>query len=264
LRRCGDCALIQTLPIPSAADLAALYGAQTYYAAASRHRERGESDAVRRLRGVERWQRPGRLLEVGSGHGEFAAAAMRAGWRVTAIEPSPALAAALRSRAGLRVIEASLEDVNPEEPFDAVVAWEVVEHSPAPASFLRTLAQHVRPGGALGISTPNLSGWLGRLLGARHPMVTPPEHIHYLEGRTVRRWAERNGWVVRRITSSSNLRTRELRRGFYRYALHRQVDSEPGVVSRSVLAPLTVASKVADRLRLGTQIECILTRTARQ
>jgi SAM-dependent methyltransferase len=264
LRRCGHCALIQTLPIPSPAELAALYGAHTYYAAASWHRERGEADATRRLRAVEKWQRPGRLLEVGSGHGEFAAAAMRAGWRVTAIEPSPALAAALRSRSGLTVIEAPLEDVSFAEPFDAVVAWEVVEHSPSPASFLRTLAQHVRSAGVLCISTPNLGGWLGHLLGSRHPMVTPPEHIHYLEGRTVRCWAERNGWVVRRLTSSSNLRTRELRRGFYRYLLHRQVESEPGIVSRSLFAPLTVASRAADRLRWGTQIECILTRAAQE
>jgi 2-polyprenyl-3-methyl-5-hydroxy-6-metoxy-1,4-benzoquinol methylase len=256
--------LVQTLPIPSAEELAAVYGAQTYYAAASRHRERNDSDATRRLHAVEQWQRPGRLLEVGSGHGEFVTAAIRAGWRVTAIEPSPALASALRSLSGLRVIEAPLEGIDPGEPFDAVVAWEVVEHSPAPASFLQTLARHVRPGGVLGISTPNLNGWLGHVLGPRHPMVTPPEHLHYLESRTVRRWAERNGWVVRRLTSSSNLRTRELRRGLYRYVLHRSVDSEPGIVSRSLLAPLTIASKVADHLRWGTQIECILTRTVAQ
>jgi SAM-dependent methyltransferase len=260
LRRCGGCALIQTLPIPSATELEALYGAQTYYAGAEAHRERSESDAKRRLQAVERWQRPGRLLEVGSGHGEFVAAALRTGWQVTAIEPSPSLAMALRARSGAKVIEAPLEEVSPGEPFDAVVAWEVVEHSPEPAAFLQALARHVRSDGLLGISTPNLNGWLGHVLGPRHPMVTPPEHLHYLERRTVRRWAERNGWVVRSLTSSSNLRTREMRRGLYRYVLHRDVEGEPGMVSRGLLAPLTIASKVADRLRWGTQIECILSR----
>jgi 2-polyprenyl-3-methyl-5-hydroxy-6-metoxy-1,4-benzoquinol methylase len=41
------------------------------------------------------------------------------------------------------------------EPFDVVVAKEVIEHVPAPASWARMLARKVRRGGSLVLTTPN-------------------------------------------------------------------------------------------------------------
>ena len=48
---------------------------------------------------------PGAMLEIGPGHGSFAAAAIAAGWGYRALEASPALAEALRAR-GIDVVDA--------------------------------------------------------------------------------------------------------------------------------------------------------------
>jgi SAM-dependent methyltransferase len=42
-----------------------------------------------------------------------------------------------------------------DEPFDAIVAKEVVEHLPDTARWTRALAERLRPGGALLLTTPN-------------------------------------------------------------------------------------------------------------
>jgi SAM-dependent methyltransferase len=260
--RCAGCALVVTDPLPAGEQLQALYADQGYYAGAARFPERNLRDARRRLALVERFYRAGRLLEVGPGRGEFARVALAAGWTVTAIESAPALAARLHGIPGLRIVACPIESAGIVDVFDAVVAWEVVEHSLDAAGFLDALAARVRPGGLLALSTPNMAGWLARALGVRHPMVTPPEHLHYFQPRTVRHWAQRHGFSVRRRSSSSNLGARELRRGFYRYLLGIEAAGAPSTLTRLALSPLVVASGVADRLGLGTQLECVLERTA--
>ena len=70
-----------------------------------------------------------RLLDVGAADGFLASRLSEAGWRVTAIEGNPALAAQARRRCET-VIVADLNGELPElaGPFDAIVYGDVLEH----------------------------------------------------------------------------------------------------------------------------------------
>lgn len=71
--------------------------------------------------------------------------------------------------------------------YDAVVLWDVIEHVWSPRDVLATLAGHVRPGGVIAMSTPNIGAIIARTMGRRWAFMTPPEHLCFFDRRTMAR-----------------------------------------------------------------------------
>jgi SAM-dependent methyltransferase len=61
--------------------------------------------------------------------------------------------------------------------FDVVTMIELLEHVPQPARFLSNATGWLRRGGLLYITTPNVRGLNGRILGLKWSIVSPPEHV---------------------------------------------------------------------------------------
>ncbi len=128
-----------------------------------------------------------RLLDVGCGAGIAAEAFARAGHDVLGLDASPAAVAAAEAHAALmpglalRYRVGTPEALLGEEArFDAVTALEVIEHVADPASFLRTLAGLVVPGGRVFVSTLNRT-WRSALvakLGAEYVLRLLPVGTH--------------------------------------------------------------------------------------
>ncbi|NTU78097.1 MAG: methyltransferase domain-containing protein [Chloroflexales bacterium] len=107
-----------------------------------------------------------RLLDLGAGMGGFAVAAALAGARVSACEYNPAYCRIIGLRAArhglpLPVFNAAGEALPfPDAAFDAVTAWDVLEHVQDPARMLRELARVLRPGGHALITAINRRAWV--------------------------------------------------------------------------------------------------------
>jgi SAM-dependent methyltransferase len=109
---------------------------------------------------VSRLLPPGRLdvLEVGCGQGGFAAR-LAQHHRYVGLEPDPdsyeVAAARLALAGGIgEVRNGDLSLVRPDESFDVLVAFEVIEHIEDDAAALADWVGHLRPGGWLILSTP--------------------------------------------------------------------------------------------------------------
>ncbi len=91
--------------------------------------------------------RPGdTVLDVGAGGGRYAIPLARSSARVIAVEPSPAMAAALRTNAGqygvpVEVIEAAWQDVHPVPRADVVVCANVITPVAPIEAFLTSLIE---------------------------------------------------------------------------------------------------------------------------
>ena len=98
---------------------------------------------------------PGRLLDVGSGSGEFLELASAAGWEVEGVEPyAPSVDKARRK--GLTVHAGDLAAARlPEGSFDVVTYWEVIDYVEEPVAELREVLRVLRPGGVVWLRTRN-------------------------------------------------------------------------------------------------------------
>lgn len=161
---CMQCALAFTNPMPTLAEVSEFYrdSYRTAYKRTfrprPRHVLRSARRAVPRLRRIEALGRTdGRLLDVGSGGGEFLYLMRRSGFDVRGIEPNTGYGEFSRDTYGLAVEVTTLE-ASPEAsgPFDVITAHHVLEHLRDPVEALRKMTNWLAPGGLLVIEVPNL------------------------------------------------------------------------------------------------------------
>lgn len=129
-------------------------------------------------------------VDIGCGGGLLAESLARAGARVTAIDLSPSMIDVARLHAageGLK-IDYRLQSVEALREsrtggFDIVTCMEMLEHVPTPADTVQTLADLVRPGGSIFISTlnRNLRAFLLAIVGAEYVARLLPRGTHEYE-----------------------------------------------------------------------------------
>jgi len=101
---------------------------------------------------------PGPMLEIGPGHGSLAALAIEAGWKYSAVEPSPALAERLRA-AGIEVVQAMTPPIpRPDASCRVLYADQVLEHMSgidAARQFTAEALRVLEPGGVFFVVVPD-------------------------------------------------------------------------------------------------------------
>lgn len=103
-----------------------------------------------------------RILDLGCSTGHLGASLLSPGREVVGVELEPRLAAEARTRLPT-VVEADLEGLPTgplpaelAEPFDCVIAADVLEHLRDPWSVVAWAAERLQPGGSLIVSLPNV------------------------------------------------------------------------------------------------------------
>jgi len=117
-----------------------------------------------------------RMLEVGCGEGAFIAQAHAKQVDAYGIELNPS-AVATAQRSGRAVVLRDLQDLAREQPntFDAICAFQVLEHIAQPATFIQQCINLLRGGGQLILSVPNRDSFIRF---DRRPLLNhPPHHV---------------------------------------------------------------------------------------
>ncbi len=249
--RCSRCATLFVAELPPPERVEATYLAPDYHSSAEGQELRMRAEADARAQVLRKFGCRD-VLEVGCGPGHFLDAVRELGMRVEGVDRART-AAGPRAR-GHTIHDCWLQDLAPVAArFDAVAMWEVIEHVPDPKDMLVHARKWLRPGGFLALSTPSSSGLPARALGARFPMVCPPDHLALFSRRGLTALLAGAGFDPVRWTSFSGLGREQLRRGFQRFLLG---ESLPG---RALASGLAVAAELPmqlmDRAGLGSAFE---------
>jgi hypothetical protein len=123
------------------------------------------------------------------------------------VEPSATAAEHARTRFGLDVREALLEELPAGGGHDFVTFWDVVEHLPDPDATLRAAARHLAPGGRLVVKVPDISpravaaGSMLARAGKGSVIFHIGAHLYQFDAGTLRSTLERAGYAVERLES---------------------------------------------------------------
>jgi SAM-dependent methyltransferase len=191
--RCTACGHMQLERFPDSDALA-----RAYATAASEDyvdEEEGQRATARAaLERIERYGRPGRILDLGCWVGFLLAEAVARGWEATGVEPSDFAAAYARKHLGLDVRHDDLFTAElPAASFDAVVLGDVIEHLIRPGQALDRIAELLVPEGVLYLALPDSGSRLARALGARWWSVLPT-HVQYFTRSSLAELLRRHGY----------------------------------------------------------------------
>jgi hypothetical protein len=195
LYRCADCGFLFA-PQREVEELHEIYddsyfeqypGGEAYDA----DQEQRRYEARPRLEWVRERVTRGRLLEIGAADGIFLDEARAAGFRVTGVEPAPGLAATARDERNIDVRAGFIEDVElPDEKFDAICAWHVLEHITQPAASIQRLRD------AIFLEIPNIESTKAKARGPEWFHLDPSNHVGFYTPEQLGRLLGDNGFEL--------------------------------------------------------------------
>lgn len=142
---------------------------------------------------------PGRLLEIGCASGAFLHKMAGQGWKVEGIEFSEKAAQAA-SALGYIVHVGSLEKASsPEEPYDLIVGWMVLEHLHDLIGDLIKLNEWSKPNAIMVLSVPNAASLEFKLFREKWFALQLPTHLYHFTPETLNQVLLAGGWVVERV-----------------------------------------------------------------
>lgn len=133
-----------------------------------------------------------RVLEVGSGGGEFLYLLKKLGLDAFGIEPNEGYAEYAKNEYQLNIKNGFLQNTEFEEnSFDMVTLWHVLEHMDNPTDCLKKIHSFMATGGLLVIEVPNVESVCSTPNNTFHAA-----HLYNFNRSTLRRMVERVGFVL--------------------------------------------------------------------
>jgi SAM-dependent methyltransferase len=204
LLECKKCGIVRLFPQPDEGELASLYD-KTYYGEDRKKFLSPIESGVAALNFLK-WKKlksllskGGRLLDIGCGRGTLLKLARESGFEAYGTErPSPV------GHEVPGVLYKSLQDCNfPDNYFQLVVLWHVLEHLPNPAATLQEIFRVLKPGGWLSVAVPNYGGAQATAAGPHWFHLDLPRHFWHFRRSSLEALLMSNGFRVTSCATSS-------------------------------------------------------------
>jgi SAM-dependent methyltransferase len=156
--------------------------------------------AIMRMRGrryarlLEKYCRPGVLLDVGAAAGFILQGFLREGWTGMGLEPNGTMSRYAREVAAVDVCQGSIEYADIDRTFDLITLLQVLAHFPHPSQAIAQVARWCRPGGHCLIETWDRGSWMARLMGEHWHEYSPPTVLHFFDRQAVDRLMHSHGF----------------------------------------------------------------------
>lgn len=128
-----------------------------------------------------------------------------------------------------RFWQASVKELAPDgDYYDAVCMWDVIEHIDDPLEAMHHVLSILKKDGYIFISTPDIGTVFAKIMGAKWPFMTPPEHLSFFNKRSMQYFAR---LMCLKIVKRSD-RGKWANLGFILYKINRVM---PGTVPECIV-----------------------------
>ena len=126
----------------------------------------------------------GKLLDIGCGTGDFLVEAKNQGWSILGFEPN---SDAKRLAANKGVLFTDDIFTLPEDTFDAVTMWHVLEHVPNLQEYITNLKRIIKPNGTIIIAVPNYKSYDAKYYNRFWAAYDVPRHLWHFSKNSIKR-----------------------------------------------------------------------------
>jgi 2-polyprenyl-3-methyl-5-hydroxy-6-metoxy-1,4-benzoquinol methylase len=140
------------------------------------------------------------LLDVGCGSGTLLGLLKQRGFRPLGVDFSAEAARIAETENGVRVVVGSLDQAGfPDQSFDVVTLFHVMEHVTNPRSVLAEVSRILKPGGTLVLQVPNIDSWQFKAFGVKWYGLDLPRHVIDYSREAMLKLLKESGFVPRRV-----------------------------------------------------------------
>jgi 2-polyprenyl-3-methyl-5-hydroxy-6-metoxy-1,4-benzoquinol methylase len=205
---CKDCSARFTQNIPVAEEIGPYYKSEEYishtdtskglinrlYQSVRNRTVKQKRKLIERITAVKR----GKLLDVGSGTGFFAAEMQKNGWQVIGLEPDAD--ARKVAAASNNIILQDLKEFFqlPVNSFDAITLWHVLEHVHELHDYMDRLKLLLKDEGKLIIAVPNYTAKDAVIYGRYWAAYDVPRHLYHFSPKAMKVLVEKHGMKIAR------------------------------------------------------------------
>lgn len=187
LYQCDHCELVFTVPRPTPEVIGKYYQSEEYYS----HQQNSKGFIPKVYEMVKTINlkskvtmavgdmAKGRLLDIGCGVGDFLLQTSKLGWEIQGIEPSKQARDIAQSRLGFSPLQPSDYEKMPDQSFDVITMWHVLEHVDDLKTQTKELKRLLKPGGRLLVALPNYQSFDCQYYKDKWAAWDVPRHLNH-------------------------------------------------------------------------------------
>jgi 2-polyprenyl-3-methyl-5-hydroxy-6-metoxy-1,4-benzoquinol methylase len=210
---CSQCGSLFQYPPPSVNDMASYvnqeYSSGGTYSDYFHAKDLKYATFRRRIKQMHEHIQGNRLIDIGCSCGYFIDVALEAGYDVYGVEFSSAAIAAASDKSRGRIIQCDINrlDTHGMTEFEIVTAFDVIEHTFNPLSFLKSLRAIMKSGATVVITTPDTKHFLRYLMQSRWPMLQSMQHTFLFSENSLRLALQQTGFSQIHIAPARKILT---------------------------------------------------------
>ncbi|HRA72821.1 MAG TPA: class I SAM-dependent methyltransferase, partial [Flavobacterium sp.] len=138
----------------------------------------------------------GRILDIGTGTGDFLSVAKNDGWQTIGVEPNER-AKSIAIKKGISFVEQTSELEN--HSFDVISMWHVLEHVPDLDKQIKELKRLLKPTGTLIIAVPNFKSFDAKHYGKFWAAFDVPIHFWHFSKTAIKLLFEKEEMKLEKV-----------------------------------------------------------------
>ncbi len=206
---CKNCTLRFTQDVPDSMSIGKYYASDSYISHSDTQtglvnklyhfiRKKTLQDK-KNLISISTGKQTGKILDVGCGTGAFLHTMKQGGWQCTGIEPDDAARIKAAELYGVQPLAAEELFTLPENTFDAITLWHVLEHVHELEKYAVQLRELLAPGGTLFIAVPNYTSYDAVYYKKYWAAYDVPRHLYHFSPASMKLLAENHGLVIQNV-----------------------------------------------------------------
>ncbi|WP_430410963.1 class I SAM-dependent methyltransferase [Kordia sp.] len=126
------------------------------------------------------------VLDIGCGTGDFLKMAQEYKWNVAGVEPDAQARKIASEKTGIQIENNDWLAEVPDESFDAITMWHVLEHVPDLQAQIATLKRIVKPNGTIFIAVPNFKSHDANHYKESWAAFDVPRHLWHFSQKSIK------------------------------------------------------------------------------